>query len=92
MIRMNSETYTLMPVKDFGSQPLVGWISGVLLDDLGKVKPKALSGATGNSYEEEALVMHVDLLPGKTIDVGIVNIFEQGDGDTLTFNKDAFAA
>lgn len=78
--------------QDFGSQPLVGWISGVLLDDLGKVKPKVFSGATGNSYEEEALVMHVDLLPGKTIDVGIVNIFEQGDGDTLTFSKDAFAA
>ncbi|WP_320008361.1 DUF6976 family protein [Maridesulfovibrio sp.] len=78
--------------QDFGSQPLVGWISGVLLDDLGKVKPKVFSGATGNSYEDEALVMHVDLIPGKTIDVGIVNIFEQGDGDTLTFNQDSFAA
>ncbi|WP_319780112.1 DUF6976 family protein [Maridesulfovibrio sp.] len=77
--------------KDFGSQPLVGWISGVLLDDLGKVKPKVFSGATGNSYEDEALVMHVDLIPGKTVDVGIVNIFEQAEGDTLTFNQDAFA-
>ena len=77
--------------QDFGSQPLVGWISGVLLDDLGKIKPKVFSGATGNSYEDEALVMHVDLLPGKTIDVGIVNIFEQAEGDTLTFNQDTFA-
>ena len=76
---------------DFGSQPLVGWISGVMLEDLGKVKPKVFSGATGNNYEDEALVMHVDLLPGKTIDVGIINIFEQGEGDTLTFNKDTFA-
>ncbi|WP_432735737.1 DUF6976 family protein [Maridesulfovibrio sp. FT414] len=76
--------------KDFGSQPLVGWISGVLLGDLGKVKPKAFSGATGNSYEDEALVMHIDLVPGKSIDVGIINIFEQGDGDALSFDQDTF--
>lgn len=77
---------------DFGSQPLVGWISGVKLDDLGSVKPKVFSGATGNNYEDEALVMHIDLKPGKTIDVGIINIFEQGDGDTLTFNNDTFVS
>ncbi len=76
---------------DFGSQPLVGWISGVKLDDLGKIKPKVFSGVTGNSYEDEALVMHVTLAPGKAIDVGIINIFEQGEGDTLTFNQDAFS-
>ncbi|WP_320169499.1 DUF6976 family protein [Maridesulfovibrio sp.] len=76
---------------DFGSQPLVGWISGVLLDDLGKVAPKVFSGGSGASYEKEALVMHVDLAEGKAVDVGIINIFEQGDGDTLTFSHDTFA-
>lgn len=77
---------------DFGSQPLVGWISGVKLDDLGKIKPKVFSGRTGNSYEDEALVMHVTLAPGKAVDAGIINIFEQGDGDTLTFDQDAFSS
>lgn len=77
--------------KDFGSQPLVGWISGVLLDDLGKVKPKVINGNNGEVYEDEALVMHVDMVAGKSVDVGIINIFEQGDGDALTFNQDTFS-
>ncbi len=78
--------------KNFGSQPLIGWIAGVHLDDLGKISPKVFNGETGESYLDEALVMHVDLVPGKTVDVGIINIFEQGDGDTLTFTGDGFSA
>ena len=34
--------------------------------------------------------MHVDLVAGKTVDVGIVNLFEQGNGEILTFEKDGF--
>ncbi|WP_028580484.1 DUF6976 family protein [Desulfogranum japonicum] len=77
--------------KDFGSQPLLGWISGVHLDDLGKISPKVVNGETGETFQDEAVVMHVDLVPGKTVDVGIINIFEQGDGDTLTFTNDGFS-
>lgn len=76
---------------DFGSQPLIGWISGVHLDDLGKLAPKVFNGATGEEHAQEAIVMHVTLPRGKTVDVGIVNIFEQGEGDTLTFSEDGFA-
>lgn len=78
--------------KDFGSQPLVGWISGVHLNDLGNVKPKVVNGETGETFENEAIVMHITLVEGKTADVGIINIFEQGDGDSLTFNQDAFSS
>ncbi len=78
--------------KDFGAQPLVGWISGVHLNDLGKVTPKVFNGETGECFEKEAIVMHVDLKEGKIADVGIINIFEQGDGDALTFNQDAFSS
>ncbi|WP_027180021.1 DUF6976 family protein [Maridesulfovibrio bastinii] len=77
--------------KDFGSQPLIGWISGVHLDELGKVAPKTFDGNTGGSYENEAVVMHVTLKEGKTVDVGIINSFQQGDGDTLTFDTDGFS-
>lgn len=77
--------------KNFGSQPLVGWISGVMLDDLGKIKPKVFSGITGKSYENEALVMHIDIVTGKAVDVGIINIFEQGDGDILNFSENTFS-
>ncbi len=77
--------------KDFGSQPLIGWISGVHLDDLGKITPKVFNGKTGEVYEDKAIVMHVDLIPGKVVDVGIINSFEQGDGDNLTFASDGFS-
>ncbi|MEW6406402.1 MAG: hypothetical protein AB1649_31850, partial [Chloroflexota bacterium] len=32
--------------QDFAIRPLVGWISGVHLDDLGKISPKVFSGPT----------------------------------------------
>ena len=76
--------------KEFGSRPLIGWVAGVHLDDLGRVMPKVVDGTTGKVYEQEAVVMHVMLPPGNTVDVGIINLFEQGQGDTLTFANDGF--
>ena len=76
----------------FGCRPLVGWVAGVHLNELGKVCPKVFDGTTGKAYEQEAVVMHVMLPPGKSADVGIINLFEQGDGDILTFPTDGFTA
>lgn len=76
---------------DFGSQPLIGWISGIHLENLKKMTPKVFNGKTGSLYENEAVVMHVAIPGNKAVDVGIVNIFEQGDGDTLTFETDGFS-
>lgn len=78
--------------KDFGCRPLVGWVSGVHLNDLGKRSPKVVDGTTGKVYAQEAVVMHVTLPAGKSVDVGIINLFEQGDGDILTFTTDGFAS
>ncbi len=78
--------------KDFGVRPLIGWITGVHLSDLGTVTPKVINGETGQFSENIALVMQVTLPQGKAADVGIVNLFEQGDGDILTFPKDGFSA
>lgn len=76
--------------RNFGSQPLIGWIAGIHLNDVGKLIPKVFDGTTGGVYENEAVVMHVTLPQGKNVDVGIVNIFEQGNGDILTFAADGF--
>jgi len=76
----------------FAVRPLVGWISGVHLDDLGRVAPKVFSGTTAGAIEDAAIVMHVSLPKGKIADIGIINIFEQGDGDTITFATDGFSA
>jgi hypothetical protein len=83
---MNAQSY-----QDFGCRPLVGWVSGVHLNDLGKAAPKVFDGSTGKWYEQEAVVMHVTLPAGKSVDVGILNLFEQGEGDTLTFAADGFS-
>jgi hypothetical protein len=78
--------------KDFGIRPLIGWVAGVHLSDLGKKTPKVVNGRTGEMFEEGALVLQVQLPESKVAEIGIVNLFEQGDGDILTFTSDDFAA
>jgi len=53
--------------------------------------PKVFNGCTGEPSDQTAIVRHVTLPPGKTVDIGIVNIFEQSSGDTLTFFQDGFS-
>lgn len=78
--------------KDFGHSPLIGWIAGVHLDDLGKVIPKVFYGQTQTMFEDAAVVMHAALSPKHVAEINYVNIFEQGDGDTITFSQDGFTA
>jgi hypothetical protein len=74
----------------FGSRPLLGWISGVHLDDLGVATPKVFNGQTGDIIEDGALVLHAFMTKGKTVEVGFINLFEQGDGDVFTFASNGF--
>ena len=78
--------------KDFGVRPLIGWVAGVHLSDLGKKTPKVVNGQTGEMLEDAALVLQAQLPENKVAEIGIVNLFEQGDGDILTFNADGFSA
>lgn len=75
----------------FGS-PLMGWITGVHLDQIGIQKPKVFDGRTSRVFTEKAIVMHVDLPANKVAQLDIVNIFSQGDGDIIEFPKTAFEA
>ena len=77
---------------EFAAKPLVGWISGVLLDQIGKVSPKVFFGATREEIEDGAVVMHIGLPAAKYAAVQIVNIFQPGDGDYITFKDDGFEA
>lgn len=76
----------------FGSKPLVGWISGLHLSDLGKQAPKVFDGRTREALDNGALVLRAKLAPGKVADVGIVNIFEASDGAAIEFAADGFSA
>jgi hypothetical protein len=73
-------------------RPLVGWIAGIDLKDLGKASPKVYNGQTGESSSTKAAVMHIDLSPDKFAKANIINLFHQGDGDTITFPEAGFAA
>jgi hypothetical protein len=78
--------------ENFATRPLIGWISGVFLDDLGQVSPKVFDGTQGKAFENAAVVLHAELPKDKIVEIGIVNIFEQSDGDTITFSQNGFSA
>lgn len=71
--------------KGFYNSPIVGWISGIDLKDIGKKKPITINGKTGEIYYEKAIVMHLDLKPDKYCQINHINLFSQGHGDVITF-------
>ncbi|MBI2418503.1 MAG: hypothetical protein HYV28_11515 [Ignavibacteriales bacterium] len=75
---------------DIFNRPLVGWISGIDLADIGKVTPKVFSGLTGESSDTLAIAMHIELPENLHPVVDILNLFKQGDGDTITFEETGF--
>lgn len=76
----------------FATAPLLGWISGVHLSEVGRATPKVFHGATGEALEQEAVVMHLALPPGKTTELAILNIFEKGEGPAISFPSTGFSA
>lgn len=81
------DVYNLPDIYDV---PIMGWVTGIDLNQLGKVKPKVLNGASGKFIENKALALHVKLPGIKYAQVDIINLFEQGSGDTITFSKGGF--
>jgi tetratricopeptide (TPR) repeat protein len=77
--------------KDLFSHPIVGWITGIHLNDLGTQKPKVFNGKTGEAFADKALACHLTLPAGKAAAVEIVNIFERSDGPDIRFEADGFA-
>ncbi len=75
----------------FGMSPLVGWIAGVHLEDLGKRSPRVFSGL-GNSTADEAVVLHAAYDPANPPVVDIINVFEPGAGPVIRFPENTFEA
>lgn len=78
--------------EDMYIKPLLGWIAGVHLDDLGTRAPMAFNGETGEGDGTRALVMHVPLPDTLYARLEIVNLFEQGEGDRIRFTESGFHA
>ena len=78
--------------KDIFLKTVAGWISGVHLDDLGRKTPKAFNGLTGDVMADRGVALHVELPPTYRAQIGIVNIFEPGEGDEIRFPTTTFDA
>ncbi|RME73764.1 MAG: hypothetical protein D6785_16675, partial [Planctomycetota bacterium] len=74
------------------NRPLVGWITGIKLEDMAKVSPKVFDGQKREVFEDKALVLHASLPENIFAKIDIVNIFEQGEGDTFVFLENGFSA
>ena len=72
------------------NRPLIGWIAGVDLADLGTLTPKVFNGETGEVSDSNAVVMHLDLPPERYARLNIINLFHPGSGDTITFPTGGF--
>lgn len=82
-------------VSDFpglASRPLIGWVSGVALADVGRVTPKVFDGRTGRSSAGEAVVMHVMLPDTLRAALSTINVFSPGGGSVITFPEAGFSA
>jgi len=76
----------------FATRPLIGWISGVHLNDLGKINPAVFSGQTKEKLTDAAVVLHAKLPKNKIAELSIINIFSQSDSDTIKFTENSFSA
>lgn len=72
------------------NRPLVGWVSGVDLKEIERDKAKVYSGLDLKGESEKVVVMHVDLDEDYSAKVEIINVFEQGESDAITFPEDGF--
>ena len=71
-------------------QPLVGWIAGVDLKDLGKVQARVFNGETGEASTEKAVALHATLQDGTAARAHILNLFQQSNGETISFPTAGF--
>jgi hypothetical protein len=78
--------------EDMYVKPVVGWVAGVHLDDMGKANPGVINGQTGRFETESAVAMHVSLPSDYYARVDIINGMVPGDGDRIRFLETGFSA
>jgi hypothetical protein len=71
----------------FATRPLIGWVAGTYSGAV----PKVFNGCTRQAFESRAVVMHISLPREKVADICMLNCFEPGGGDVLTFPEDGFS-
>ncbi|PCJ99624.1 MAG: hypothetical protein COA42_24065 [Alteromonadaceae bacterium] len=71
--------------------PIMGWVSGIHLDELGERSAKVGFGpASGMLTDTQAVAMHIPLPTSQVADIQIVNLFQPGDGPAIHFPENGF--
>lgn len=73
-------------------KPVVGWVSGVHLDDVGRIAPKTACGRGPTLSETAAVALHVELDARYQAELDILNPFVPGSGDVIEFPENGFRA
>ncbi len=68
--------------------PMIGWVSGTPWNDVGRVSPTVYHGI--KRFTDKAVTLHLKLRENLVGRVEIINAYEQGDGDEITFEQDGF--
>ncbi|KHD88221.1 MAG: hypothetical protein OM95_10550 [Bdellovibrio sp. ArHS] len=71
-------------------RPLLGWVSGFHLLGETPKQAKVYDGFSGTSYSDRAIVLHLALRSNKFGKVNILNLFKQGEGDSIRFKSTGF--
>ena len=75
---------------EYARRPLIGWVSGVNLADVGTVRPQVFEGRTLTAFENACVVLHITLPETRTAEIGIINPFHPDQGDALEFPEPGF--
>jgi hypothetical protein len=72
------------------NSPLIGWVSGIHVNEIGKRDPKVFSGIE-KMNDNEAVIMYVKLPKNMFANINIVNFFTQGKGVDIEFTETGFS-
>lgn len=76
---------------NFALHPLAGWIAGVDLESADKIAPKIFCGGP-EPLGDGAAVMRLKLPADRLAQINIINLFQPGNGDTISFPTTGFSA
>jgi len=69
---------------------IVGWISGGNSEN-DEGSAIVVDGSTGEVYKDKAVVLHLSVPEGKTVNIGIINIFEPDENSpVIEFDEEGF--
>lgn len=77
--------------QDMFMKNIAGWVSGLHLGKTGQT-PIAVNGITGEVFSDKAAALHLEVPAGKTVGMGIINIFQQDeDSPVIEFLEEGFS-